>query len=117
MRCNHDNRDLAPLASGGFLYAAGSRLATHTHEAGTRADRIVQTCERGTPGRGETTAATASPPGPAGTLAVVATGTLLVLVAFTVPLGTLSTTASDLHAGAGAQAWILSAMSLAVRPA
>lgn len=39
-------------------------------------------------------------------------GTALVLVAFTIPLGTLSATAAGLHAGPGAQAWILSGMSL-----
>ncbi|WP_433297465.1 MFS transporter [Actinoplanes sp. CA-030573] len=46
------------------------------------------------------------------TLAVAATGTLLVLVAFTTPLATLPATAAGVHAGAGAQAWILSGMSV-----
>ncbi len=46
------------------------------------------------------------------TLAVAAAGTLLVLVAFTTPLGTLPATAAGVHAGAGAQAWILSGMSV-----
>lgn len=50
--------------------------------------------------------------GPGGTLAVAAAGTLLTLVASTVPLTTLTSTAADLHAGPGAQAWVLSAMSL-----
>lgn len=45
-------------------------------------------------------------------LAVAAAGTLLTLVAFTVPLTTLAGTAAALHAGPGAQAWVLSAMSL-----
>jgi MFS family permease len=46
------------------------------------------------------------------TLAVAAAGTLLVLVAFTAPLATLPATAAGVHAGAGAQAWILSGMSV-----
>ncbi|MEV6969759.1 MFS transporter [Hamadaea sp. NPDC051192] len=46
------------------------------------------------------------------TLAVASAGTLLVLLAFTVPLATLSATAADLTAGPGAQAWILSSMSI-----
>jgi MFS family permease len=49
---------------------------------------------------------------PGGQLTIAAAGTVLVLVAFTVPLGTLSARASALHAGPGGQAWILSAMSL-----
>jgi predicted MFS family arabinose efflux permease len=50
---------------------------------------------------------------PAGrTLAVAAAGTLLVLVAFTAPLATLPATAAGVHAGPGAQAWILSGMSV-----
>jgi MFS family permease len=53
-----------------------------------------------------------SPGTPGRQLAVAAAGTALVLIAFTVPLGTLPATASGLHAGPGAQAWILSAMSL-----
>jgi MFS family permease len=50
--------------------------------------------------------------GSGGTLAVAAAGTLLTLVAFTLPLTTLTGTAADLGAGPGAQAWVLSAMSL-----
>lgn len=46
------------------------------------------------------------------TLTVAAAGTMLVLVTFTVPLATLSTTALGVHAGAAAQAWILSGMSV-----
>jgi MFS family permease len=46
------------------------------------------------------------------TLVVAASGVLLVLVAFTVPLATMAPTAAALHAGPGAQAWILSAMSV-----
>jgi MFS family permease len=46
------------------------------------------------------------------TLAVAAAGTLLVLVAFTTPLATLPPTAAGVHAGTGAQAWILSGMSV-----
>jgi MFS family permease len=49
---------------------------------------------------------------PGHTLAVAAAGTLLILVAFTIPLATLSSTAADLGAGPDAQAWVLSAMSL-----
>ncbi len=49
---------------------------------------------------------------PGHTLAVAAAGTLLVLVAFTVPLTTLADTAAGLGAGPGAQAWVLSSMSL-----
>lgn len=49
---------------------------------------------------------------PGGTLAVAAAGTLLVLVAFTTPLTTLTGTAADLGAGPGAQAWVLSAMNV-----
>src|SRR5919107_3828186 len=51
-------------------------------------------------------------PDPGRTLAVAAAGTLLVLVAFTTPLTTLASTAAGLGAGPGAQAWVLSAMSL-----
>ena len=47
---------------------------------------------------------TTSRPDPGGTLAVGAAGTLLVLVAFTTPLTTLSSTAAGLGAGPGAQA-------------
>jgi MFS family permease len=46
------------------------------------------------------------------TVAVASAGVTLVLVAFTTPLATLADTAAGLGAGAGAQAWILSAMSL-----
>jgi MFS family permease len=45
-------------------------------------------------------------------LAVAAAGPLLVLIAFTVPLTTLTSTAVALGAGPGAQAWIMSAMSV-----
>lgn len=45
-------------------------------------------------------------------LTVAAAGPLLVLFAFTVPLTTLTSSATALAAGAGAQAWILSAMSV-----
>ena len=63
--------------------------------------------------------AAADPPRPADPrprpglqLAVAAGGTAFVLLVFTVPLGTLVATARGLDAGPGAQAWILSAMSL-----
>jgi MFS family permease len=46
------------------------------------------------------------------TVVVASAGVLLTLVAFTTPLATLVATAAGLGAGAGAQAWILSAMSL-----
>ncbi len=46
------------------------------------------------------------------TLAVTSIATALVLVVFTVPLTTLTSTAQALGAGPGAQAWILSAMSV-----
>ncbi|WP_460353414.1 MFS transporter [Mycobacterium sp. ZZG] len=46
------------------------------------------------------------------TLTVAASGVLLVLVAFTVPLATMAPTVAALHAGPAAQAWILSAMSV-----
>ncbi|MEV6848953.1 hypothetical protein [Actinoplanes sp. NPDC051411] len=46
------------------------------------------------------------------TLAIAAAGSLLVLVAFTTPLATLPATAAGVHAGPGAQAWILSGMSV-----
>src|SRR4051794_12906897 len=45
-------------------------------------------------------------------LAVVAGATALVLIVFTLPLTTLTSTAHDLGAGPGAQAWLLSAMPL-----
>ncbi len=44
-------------------------------------------------------------------------GTLLVLLVSTVPLTTLTSTAAGLHAGTGAQAWILSAMPLGMAAA
>jgi MFS family permease len=53
---------------------------------------------------------TTSRPDPGGTLAVGAAGSLLVLVTFTTPLTTLTSTAAGLGAGPGAQAWVLSAM-------
>ena len=43
---------------------------------------------------------------------MVAAATVLVLVAFTMPLGLLSAIAPDLHAGPVGQAWILSSMSV-----
>lgn len=46
------------------------------------------------------------------TLAIASLGTLLVLMVFTIPLTTLTSTAVALGAGPGAQAWILSAMSV-----
>lgn len=46
------------------------------------------------------------------TLAVASAGPLLVLIAFTVPLTTLTSTATALDAVPGAQAWIMSAMSV-----
>jgi MFS family permease len=46
------------------------------------------------------------------TLAVAAAGTLLVLISFTTPVATLASTAAGLAAGPGAQAWVLSSMSL-----
>lgn len=51
-------------------------------------------------------------PAPGLILAVASAGPLLVLFAFTVPLITLTSTAASLQAGPGAQAWILSAMSV-----
>lgn len=56
--------------------------------------------------------ATAKSPKPRTTLAVTAAGPLLVLIAFTVPLTTLMSTAHALTAGAGIQAWIMSGMSV-----
>ena len=64
---------------------------------------------------GTTTSATSAAEGhttPGRQLVVAAAGTALVLIAFTVPLGTLPATAAGLHAGPGSQAWVLSAMSL-----
>jgi MFS family permease len=49
---------------------------------------------------------------PGATLAIASIATALVLVVFTVPLTTLTVTADALGAGPGAQAWILSAMSV-----
>ncbi len=46
------------------------------------------------------------------TLAVATAGTVLALVGYTVPVGALASTASALGAGAAAQAWILSSMSV-----
>ncbi|HSR84654.1 MAG TPA: MFS transporter [Streptosporangiaceae bacterium] len=60
------------------------------------------------PGNQVTTAEAGAP----ATLAVAATGTALVLVCFTIPLVTLPSTAADLAAGTGEQAWILSSMSV-----
>jgi MFS family permease len=53
-----------------------------------------------------------APGGRDATVVVASAGVLLTLVAFTTPLGTLVATAAGLSAGPGAQAWILSAMSL-----
>jgi MFS family permease len=47
-----------------------------------------------------------------GRILAVAAGTFLILVAFTTPLTTLASTAAGLGAGPGAQAWVLSAMSV-----
>ena len=49
---------------------------------------------------------------PGATLTVAAAGPLLVLIAFTVPVTTLMSTAGALGAGAGLQAWIMSGMSV-----
>jgi MFS family permease len=49
---------------------------------------------------------------PGATLAVASIATALVLIVFTVPVTTLTSTARALAAGPGAQAWILSAMSV-----
>lgn len=57
-------------------------------------------------------AVTLGRPDPGGTLAVASAGTLLTLVAFTLPLTTLASTGADLGAGPGTLTWILSAMSL-----
>ncbi len=57
--------------------------------------------DRGTPAAGKDA-----------TLAVASIATALVLIVFTVPLTTLTGTAHALGAGPGAQAWILSAMSV-----
>jgi MFS family permease len=46
------------------------------------------------------------------TLAVASLSTALVLIVFCIPLTTLTSTAQALDAGSGAQAWILSAMSV-----
>ena len=62
--------------------------------------------------RSKTGAVMTRRPDPGRTLAVAATGTLLVLVAFTTPLTTLASTAAGLGAGPGAQAWVLSAMNV-----
>ena len=52
--------------------------------------------------RSKNAAVTTRRPDPGGTLAVAAAGTLLVLVAFTTPLTTLTSTAAGLGAGPGA---------------
>ncbi|MET3807486.1 MFS family permease [Nakamurella sp. UYEF19] len=46
------------------------------------------------------------------TLWVAAAGTLIALISFTTPVASLADTAKGLNAGPGAQAWILSSMSL-----
>ena len=51
------------------------------------------------------------------TLAMAATATLLVLVAFVTPLATGVRTAAELDVGPGAQAWLLSAMSVGLAAA
>jgi MFS family permease len=61
--------------------------------------------------QGPVDSASPAPKGGA-TLAVTSVATALVLVIFTVPLTTLTRTAQALGANAGAQAWILSAMSV-----
>jgi MFS family permease len=63
-------------------------------------------------GRSKTATVTTRRLDPGHTLAVAAAGTLLVLVAFTVPLATPADKAAGLGAGPGAQAWVLSSMSL-----
>lgn len=50
--------------------------------------------------------------GQAAVLTISSIATALVLIVFTVPLTTLTSTAQTFGAGAGAQAWILSAMSV-----
>jgi MFS family permease len=49
---------------------------------------------------------------PNAALAAAVSGPLLVLITFTVPITTLTGTAAGLSAGPGAQAWILSGMSV-----
>lgn len=46
------------------------------------------------------------------TLMVATAGTVLALIAYTTPVGTLASTAAALHADAAGQAWILSSMSV-----
>jgi MFS family permease len=46
------------------------------------------------------------------TLWVAASGTFISLIAFTIPVASLTDTSKSLHAGPSAQAWILSSMSL-----
>jgi MFS family permease len=55
--------------------------------------------------------ATSEVTGQGRTLAVATAGTVLALIAYTTPVGTLAATASALDAGPGGQAWILSSMS------
>lgn len=57
-------------------------------------------------------AMTAGPSHPRTTLAIAAGGPFLVLIAFTVPLTTLMSSAHALGLGAGLQAWIMSGMSV-----
>ncbi len=70
------------------------------------------------PGKNQTNAQsmdhamTPSPSHPRTTLAVTAAGPFTVLIAFTVPLTTLVSTAHALSPGAGVQAWIMSGMSV-----
>ena len=42
----------------------------------------------------------------------MAAGTALVLITYVAPMATLSATAADIRAGGGAQAWVLSSMSV-----
>jgi hypothetical protein len=62
-------------------------------------------------GRSKTATVTTRRLDPGRTLAVAAAGTLLVLVAFTVPLTTLAGTAAGLGARPGTQAWVLAQKS------
>lgn len=70
--------------------------------------------EQANAARSEQTPTTFSNPasGPGAVLAVCSIATSFVLIVFTVPLTTLTSTANALGAGPGAQAWILSAMSV-----
>ncbi|MFC6151962.1 MULTISPECIES: MFS transporter [Mumia] len=54
---------------------------------------------------------------PRATLAVVASGTLLMIMAFTLPLATIVPTAASLDASTAARTWILSSMSIGLAAA